>query len=105
MFGLDPIVSGIIIVAIAVLAGRLGFRIDSKIEKRRKASIKAASILRSKGMTKLPDFLECYAVGDYSGMVEYIHEYATIMQDPAAVEAEFDRVVAAVQAAKAAKPA
>ena len=43
-------------------------------EKRRKHVLKLCNILRDWGLTWLADALECYVVGDYSGIVYKIKE-------------------------------
>ena len=73
--------------------GWLLFGADSRIEDRRRRAIELSGKLRQVGFTKLPVFLEDYAVGDYSGMVRSIKELHDIMHDPAQRAAELDRVV------------
>ncbi len=81
--------------------GTFLFKKDTEIENRRRAAAKLAGILRSLGLSKTPEFLEDYAVGDYSGMAEKIKELVKLfLSGQDAVVAEYSKVFDAVLAAK-----
>jgi hypothetical protein len=70
-------------VACAVLVGRdvvtWVFQKDSEVEARRRAAFHLAGTLKAYGLKRMPDFLGDYAVGDYSGMYEKIHDFAKLV--------------------------
>lgn len=68
-------------------------RKDTEVENRRKAAIKASQYLAGKGLKRLPQMLECYAVGDYSGLAKSVHSFADLVTgDPKALATEFEDV-------------
>ena len=87
--------------AVAIYLGTLLFKVDTKKEGRRRAANQLAGVLRALGLKKMPEFLEDYGVGDYSGMAEKIKELAKLFvngQD--AVVTEFSKVFESVLDAK-----
>jgi hypothetical protein len=98
----------IMIVSVCVAAAALGvalFRVDTKIENRRRAAMKLAQILRDWGLKRVPAFLEDYAVGDYSGMLSKIRDTVELMSDPKAVMLELEPVFETVLEQKLKDPA
>ncbi len=90
-------------VVVAVLVGRdvakWLFKKDTLVENRRRAAIHLSATLQAYGLKRLPDMLSDYAVGDYSGFAEKLHDFAKLVMTPggeAAVVAEFDGVFANV---------
>lgn len=76
------------------------FKKDTEKENRRKAAMKMAGMFRSKGLKYVPELLEDYAVGDYSGMAKIIDHAAHALADPADAERIFDQMVDNVIAAR-----
>lgn len=68
-------------------------KVDSKIEDRRRGAAKLAGVLSKFGLTRIPEFLLDYNVGDYGGMGDKILDLAKLFLkgDDAVVE-EFDKV-------------
>lgn len=60
-----PAVWGVIIFALAYLAGRWWYKKDEEIEDRRREAIRAASSFREAKQDWIADLLTDYAVGDY----------------------------------------
>jgi hypothetical protein len=72
---------------------KFAFKKDTEAENRRRAASKLAGILRSYGLTKVPDFLEDYAVEDLSGMAKKIIELVKLfLSGEDAVTKEFEQV-------------
>jgi hypothetical protein len=93
------IISGsqLAVLALVAVVGWLGakwlFQKDTEIEDRRRGAAKLASSLRAYGLTKIPDFMIDYSVGDYSGMAMKIKALAEMFaQGEAGVISEFDQV-------------
>ena len=87
----------IAILALVVIAGYyVGswlFRKDTEIEERRRAAAKLAGVLASYGLSKVPEFLIDYSVGDYSGMGNKIKQITQLfLSGETAVVTEFERV-------------
>ena len=80
----------------AFLIGRILFRLDSKIEDRRRNASKLAGKLDGLGLVRLPAVLIDYSVGDYSGMSSKIRELIEAIGEPAQRHAEFGKVVRAI---------
>lgn len=102
MFGVDPLTL-IVVLAVAFVAGRFIYKKDSEKEARRKAAIKMASMTSQLGLPHLTDFLEDYAVGDYSGMAKTIKEAAVLLNDPVHAKAMLDKAADSIVAARSAK--
>ena len=69
------------------------FRVDEKIEDRRRAAAKLAGVLSALGLKKTPAFLIDYSVGDYSGMANKIKDLAELfLAGEEAVVVEFAQV-------------
>jgi len=100
---LNPIVLGALIGAVAVLGGRWLYTKDTEKEERRRAASKLAGVLRAGGLEHVPQFLEDYSVGDYSGMAKEIKKAALLLENPKHAEELFDAMADKVAAARAAK--
>jgi hypothetical protein len=87
---------------VAYYLGTFLFKKDTEKENRRRGAAKLAGVLRAQGLRKTPQFLEDYAVGDYSGMAETIKELVKLFVNDGsdAVVAEFSQVFESVLAAK-----
>lgn len=103
MFTDPTLLWSIIAVAGGFAGGRFLFKRDTAKEERRRSAAKLAGMLRSNGLSHLPDFLEDYAVGDYSGMARNMAKAAALMSEPAAAEALFAKTVEQVAAARVAR--
>lgn len=91
--------------ALAVLVGRdvakWLFTKDTEVENRRRAAFHLAGTLKKYGLVQIPNFLGDYAVGDYSGMFEKIHDFAKlVLSGEDAVVKEFEQVASNVLDAK-----
>ncbi len=81
-------VSGLQIAVIALACfslfavGKWLFNKDEKVEARRKNSIDIAAELRAAGLEFAYEFFRCYAVGDYSGMLEEARVILFKLKDP-----------------------
>jgi hypothetical protein len=80
------------VVVFGYVAGRWLYQKDTEMEKRRRAAFRISSQLRSQGLTVVPDFLEDYAVGDYSTMAHKLQEAAVVLFNDSALNAEFENV-------------
>ena len=101
MFGFDSNLLGAVVLSIAgFTVARFLFRRDTAREDRRRAAGRVAGYLRSQGLQHLPEVLEDYSVGDYSGMAKSITKVAALLNDPEAAKSIFSQVVANVQEAQ-----
>lgn len=97
----------------ALVAGFAGYHLvkwlatkDTEVENRRRAAAKLAAQMTAMGLTKTPEFLIDYSVGDYSGMAMKIKSLAELFAgSPNAVIAELDNVFVNVLNAKLATEA
>jgi len=85
-------------IAVCFVVFRFLFRVDEKIEDRRRAMAQLATLLANYGLKRLPEILIDYSVGDYSGMLEHVHDFVKLLSsgDVAVVQefnAVFDRVL------------
>ena len=80
------------VVVAMYFAGRFIYQQDTEVEKRRRSAFRISGQLRAKGLVVVPDFLEDYAVGDYSTMAHKLHEAAVVLFNDSALEAEFESV-------------
>lgn len=96
------------VIGVFVAAGALAIgwaSLDRKEEKRRKAFGKLAGTLRSYGLRRLPDMLEDYMVGDYSGFFQKLYKFADMLDDgDDVVVKDFNQVFDSVLAVKAQTP-
>jgi len=98
---LEIVLVSVIACAVAVAVGKWLFQKDTEVENRRRSAAQLAGVLRSLGLRKTPEFLEDYAVGDYSGMAEKIKELVKLfINGEQAVVDEFSQVFDSVLAAK-----
>jgi len=78
--------------AAAVFGGKWLFTKDTQIEERRRHVQKMVAKLREMGLTKLPNLLDDYVVGDYSGMIHKVKDLYELLMDDKARVAEFEKV-------------
>lgn len=98
---LEIVLISVLACAVAVVVGKWLFKKDTEVENRRRAAAQLAGVLRSLGLKKTPEFLEDYAVGDYSGMAEKIKELVKLfINGEDAVVTEFTQVFESVLQAK-----
>ena len=90
-----------VIVLACLMVGRWLYKKDTQIEARRKAAGRLAAACRAKKLSVVPDFLECYSVGDYSGMAKAIDKLIALLEhDPDHLEQMLDQAVDNVIAAR-----
>jgi len=97
--------SHLVVLALVVLVGWLAakwlFQKDTEVENRRRGAAKLAAALKAYGLSKIPDFLIDYSVGDYSGMAEKMKALAEMfLGGEQHVITEFDAVFERVLAQK-----
>jgi ribosomal protein L30/L7E len=98
---LEVVLLSVVAAAVAFFVGKFLFQKDTEVENRRRAAAKLAGTLRALGLRKTPEFLEDYAVGDYSGMAEKIKELVKLFANgEQGVVEEFSQVFDSVLAAK-----
>jgi hypothetical protein len=91
--------------AVTYIAVHFLYKADTATEGKRRSANKVAGLLRAKGLKLLPEILEDYGVGDYSGVGIKIHKAALILtHDPDAVNKEFEEVFERALAIKLADP-
>lgn len=94
-----------LVIVACFCAGKLFFRVDTKIEERRNAALSVVAVLRKFGLVRLPDILQAYAIGDYSGAWEKFHDFAKlVLSGEEAVLKEFDEVFKRVLESKLKNP-
>ena len=71
----------VLVPAVGFLAAKWLFQKDTEIENRRRGAAKLAAVLQTYGLTKTPEFLIDYSVGDYSGMTHKIADLARLFLD------------------------
>ena len=100
--GIVGVISTALLVIVAGFAiVRWLFRVDTKIENRRRGASRLAGLLSSYGLKYTPEFLVDYSVGDYSGMRDKIVRLAELfLRGEAAVVEEFEKVFENVLIAK-----
>lgn len=69
-----------VIAAIAVIAWF--FRLDDKIERRRKMAGDLAGVLREEGYDQCSEVATCYSVGDYSGFLQGLRHLVQQLLNP-----------------------
>jgi hypothetical protein len=84
----------------AFVVGKLIFKVDERVEDRRRSAMRLAGRLRELGFTRLPPLLEDYAVGDYSGVTGKVRELTDIFGDEKERQAEFEKVFRLILEAK-----
>jgi hypothetical protein len=84
----------------AFVVGKLIFKVDERVEDRRRSAMRLAGRLRELGFTRLPPLLEDYAVGDYSGVTGKLRELTDIFGDEKERQAEFEKVFRLILEAK-----
>lgn len=92
---------GLVVVGIAAfVVGKVIFKVDERVEDRRRSAMRLAGRLRELGFTRLPPLLEDYAVGDYSGVTGKIRELTDLFGDEKERQAEFEKVFRLILEAK-----
>jgi hypothetical protein len=71
----------VLVPVVGFLAAKWLFQKDTEIENRRRGAAKLAAVLQTYGLTKTPEFLIDYSVGDYSGMTHKIADLARLFLD------------------------
>lgn len=71
----------VLVPLVGFLAAKWLFQKDTEIENRRRGAAKLAAVLQTYGLRKTPEFLQDYAVGDYSGMAHKIADLARLFLD------------------------
>lgn len=92
--------SSIIVMLAGTVAALVGHKVmqylttkDVALEGRRRSALHLSSVLKQYGLTRLPDILGDYAVGDYAGMYEKMHDFGKLtMSGDQAVLVEFDQI-------------
>ena len=69
------------VIAVAAVVGLL-FRVDDKIERRRKMAADAAKVLAEEGFELSAEACNQYAIGDYSGFVGTLRELVRQLLNP-----------------------
>jgi hypothetical protein len=96
----NPVVHGVIVLAIAFLVAKVFFKVDKDVEARRRKAIDLSAALKANGMSWVPDLLIDYAVGDYESVgLKLGHVAVDIAKDPN-LKAEFDTVFQKLLASK-----
>jgi len=91
----------VVIFGAAWALGKWLFKKDTEIEDRRKGAGQLAITLGQYGLTRIPKFLICYSVGDYSGCGKMIKDLAELfLEGEEALVKEFDGVFRSVLEAK-----
>jgi hypothetical protein len=82
------------------------FRKDTAQENRRRSAAQLAGVLSRFGLKRIPEFLICYSVGDFSGMAKCILDWVTLFVKGGEAEIikEFDEVFARVFEVKLLNP-
>lgn len=74
---------------------------DATNEKRRKAFSKLAVTLRSYGLTRMPDMLDDFVVGNWSGFFKSLYKFVDMLDDgDEVVLKDFNGIYESVQAKK-----
>lgn len=96
----NPVVHGVIVLAIAFVVAKIFFKVDKDVEARRRKAIDLSAALKANGMSWVPDLLIDYAVGDYESVgIKLGHVAVDIAKDPN-LKAEFDTVFQKLLASK-----
>jgi len=91
----------VLVPLVGFLAAKWLFQKDTEIENRRRGAAKLAAVLQTYGLTKTPEFLIDYSVGDYSGMTHKIADLARLfLSGEEHVVKEFQHVFERVLEAK-----
>lgn len=102
---LGTILTVVVCIVVAALLAIGWASLDKKEEKRRKAFGKLSGTLRTYGLTRLPDMLDDYSVGDYSGFFQKLYKFADMLDDgDDVVVKDFNQVFDRVLSAKAQTP-
>ena len=101
----ESVLVGIVILLIAGIVGRFLYKKDTEKEDQRRAANRLAGFLRAGGLQYIPEFLEDYGVGDYSGMAKIIKKAAALLDHEDVAKALFTKTVERVLAAKAGEEA
>jgi hypothetical protein len=91
--------------AVAVGAGLLWVRVDRDVEERRRVAIKLSQEYARYGAESMADFLNDYAIGDYSGMIRRVFDRVSGWKESPVerIRREMDTITDHVLAMRAAK--
>jgi hypothetical protein len=94
-----------VVVACYVIGAWL-FGKDTQIENRRRAAAQLAGVLSRYGLKRIPEFLICYSVGDYSSMSKCVLDWVKLFVEGGESEIikEFDEVFSRVFEVKLMNP-
>ena len=88
-----------VLVAIVAIVGILAFLwFDNRVEARRKRAIKTSRVIGEMGLERTTNVLECYAIGDYSGLGHAVEELLRTLNNEQALVGEFWKVTQKVAA-------
>lgn len=92
------LLSLVLVIVVGAIVGAWLFRKDTAQEKRRRGAAQLAGVLSRYGLKRIPEFLICYSVGDYSGMAKCILDWIELFVKGGEAEIikEFDEVFARV---------
>jgi hypothetical protein len=98
---MSPLVTYVLIGLVAVVAGRFLYKKDTEKEDRRRAAIRMSGVYRTAGLTHTAEFLEAYAVGDYSRMAKKLKQAAALLDSADAGEKALQDMLARIRDAAA----
>lgn len=105
VLGAQSIALLIVCPILAFFVAKWLFTKDQEMEARRLAAGKLAGTLQKYGLKRLPALLQCYSIGDYSGMAKQIQSFAELLAtDEKHITSEFDDVFSNVLDTKLATP-
>lgn len=95
-----------LVVIVGAIVGAWLFRKDTAQENRRRGAAQLAGVLSRYGLKRIPEFLICYSVGDFSGMAKCILDWIRLFVEGGEAEIikEFDEVFARVFEVKLLNP-
>jgi len=95
-----------LVIVLGLVAGAYAFRKDTAKENRRRGAAQLAGVLSRYGLVRIPEFLICYSVGDYSGMGKCILDWIKLFVEGGESEIikEFDEVYSRVLEVKLTNP-
>jgi hypothetical protein len=105
-FSTTYLLSLALVIVVGAIVGAWLFRKDTAQEKRRRGAAQLAGVLSRYGLKRIPEFLICYSVGDWSGMGKCILDWIKLFIEGGEAEIikEFDEVFARVFEVKLLSP-
>ncbi len=100
------LLSLVLVIVFGAIVSAWLFRKDTAQENRRRGAAQLASVLSRYGLKRIPEFLICYSVGDYSGMAKCILDWIKLFVEGGESEIikEFDEVFTRVFEVKLQNP-